>query len=86
MPERLQPALARDQLDVVRLGTLEQVPQTRAERPGAAIHGPLADLLDREALVEFEDVLIRELDLHPAFLVRANPPVAAIIAQPRKRA
>ena len=74
VPERLQPALAGDELDIVGLGALKQAAQPRTERANAAVHRPLADLVDRQAFVEDEDVFIRELDLHAALLRRAERP------------
>jgi hypothetical protein len=64
VPEGLEPALACHKLDVVGLGARQEISDSRPERTRAPIHGPLADLVGRQAFVEDVDVLIRELDLH----------------------
>jgi len=73
VPEGLQPALDVDQLDVIGLRTREEALEAAAEGAGAPIHGPLADLFGRQAVVEPIDVLIGELDIHPIPHARIAP-------------
>lgn len=45
-------------------GVLEQVSEPAAECAGPSIHRTLADVVRREPVLEQEDVLVRERDVH----------------------
>jgi hypothetical protein len=64
VPERLEAALARDEGDVLGLRALEQATQPAAERLRPAIHRALAERVDALALLEDEDPLGPELNVH----------------------
>ena len=64
MPERLEPALAREQHHIVGLGALEDRAEPAPERLGPAVHRMLAELVDALALLEDEDAFGPEMDLH----------------------
>jgi hypothetical protein len=64
VPERLEPALARDKGDILGLGALEQPTEPATERLGPAIHRALAEGIHALAFLEDEDPLGPELNVH----------------------
>ena len=73
VPERLQPTLAVDELDVLCLWALEQVFYPAAESAPTFIHRPQPSVLWGELVVEKKDVLIRERDLHQHAIMAQSP-------------
>src|SRR6185503_12048584 len=66
MPERLEPVLAARELDVVDLRSLKEVSQSAAESARPSVHSALPNVVRGEPVVEDEDVLFRERDVHAA--------------------
>jgi hypothetical protein len=75
VPERLDPPLGRQQLDVLRLGALEEAADPRAEGRRLLLLGAPLHVLEAEARLEAEDPRLAERDVHVAPTVRPRCPL-----------